>query len=152
MVATLTLRLATAADAQAVSALVRTTLALSNGPDYPAAVIERLQAGFDVDMVRAQLAQRHVLVACAGEEVLGTAALEGDMVRTVFVVPEHQGHGIGKALMAAITAEARARDIAVLQVSASVTADPFYRGLGYEKVRDMMVDGEHIVWMRKRLK
>ena len=58
--------------------------------------------------------------------IIGTASLQGSVVRTVFVDPDHQGKGIGARLMDVVESLARARSIATLSVPSSLTAQGFY--------------------------
>src|SRR5689334_1086964 len=60
--------------------------------------------------------------AAGGAQALGPAQI----VRSVFVAPDVQARGIGRLLMAAIERAARERNIAVLAVPSSVTAETFY--------------------------
>ena len=70
------------------------------------------------------IGKRTVFVATVGSRVVGTASLDGSVVRTVFVAPSAQAQGIGKLLMAEIERTARERNIPSLTVPSSVTAEP----------------------------
>jgi len=83
--------------------------------------------------------------------VIATASLDGDVVRSVFVEPEHQGLGVGKQLMAVIEDEAIARGLEVLRVPSSITAERFYARLGFCTVRDTFYGEERTVVMQKTL-
>ena len=98
------IRTATADDAAAISQVVITALAESNARDYPPAVIASAQANFGPEQVQALMAVREVLVAEEQGCVIGTASLDGDVVRTVFVVPGAQGRGVGRRLMERVEA------------------------------------------------
>jgi GNAT superfamily N-acetyltransferase len=63
--------------------------------------------------------------------VVATAGLEGDTVCAVFVEPARQRGGFGAILMRHLEELARSRGIAALIVPASITAQGFYRRLGY---------------------
>jgi GNAT superfamily N-acetyltransferase len=147
----LTLRTAVEADAAEISRLVRETIRVSNALDYPEAVIERLVAAFSPEAVAALMRRRAVLVACKGGRILGTAGLEGDTLRTVFVLPEAQGLGVGRRLMAAIEGLAGERGVEILQVPASLTARPFYSHLGYRESKTVFFGEERTVLMQKDL-
>jgi len=75
-----------------------------------------------------------VFVATVDGRVVGTASLDGAVVRTVFVAPDVQGHGVGKLLMAEIERAARERKLSVLTVPASITAESFYGWLEFRAV------------------
>jgi GNAT superfamily N-acetyltransferase len=52
-------------------------------------------------------------------------------VQSVFVVPEHRGHGIGRLLMEAICETADGLGIRKLTVDSSAAAVPFYQRFGF---------------------
>ena len=143
------IRRALDSDAEAISQLIVQTLRLSNAQDYPSAVIDRVAANFDAAGVRGLMASRQVFVALDGARVVGTASLAGDVVRSVFVLPERQGHGVGKALMRHVEGIARAGGMQQLRVPASLTAVPFYSTLGYAVVREV-VDGDERTFVMAR--
>ena len=153
------IRRARPADAAQISALVQTTLRISNAQDYPPAVIDRVVENFSPAAIRNLLDQRCVMVASddAGDtggnsgDIIGTASLEGDVVRTMFVAPEEQGRGIGRGLMAAIEDLARDQGIPMLRVPASLTATAFYARLGYRAIREVEHGDERTVVMEKVL-
>jgi len=81
------LRTAQETDADQISALVQRTVRISNSQDYSAAVIARVAGRFAAETVLGFPKSREVMVACHGEAIVGTARLDGDVVRAVFVAP-----------------------------------------------------------------
>ncbi|PED79910.1 acetyltransferase, partial [Bacillus pseudomycoides] len=67
--------------------------------DYPAEVIARVASNFTPDAVLDLLKRRVVLVAVQDSVIVATAALDGNVVRSVFVNPALHGQGIGRLLM-----------------------------------------------------
>jgi GNAT superfamily N-acetyltransferase len=145
------IRTATPDDAAAISQVVLTALAESNARDYPPKVIASVQANFGPEQVRGLLAAREVLVAEEAGCVIGTASLDGDMVRTVFVAPGAQGLGVGRRLMEQVEALARERGVAVLKVPSSITAEGFYAGLGFQAVQQIIRGEERTIVMERSL-
>lgn len=145
------IRTATPDDAAAISQVVLTALAESNARDYPPAVIASVQANFGPEQVRGLLAAREVLVAEEAGCVIGTASLDGDVVRTVFVAPGAQGLGVGRRLMEQVEALARERGVAVLKVPSSITAEGFYAGLGFQAVQQIIRGEERTIVMERSL-
>lgn len=145
------IRQAREADADAISDVIVQALRLSNAADYPPQVIERVAANFDAAGVRRLMASREMFVALDGARVVATASLAGDVVRSVFVLPERQGHGLGKALMTHVEDVARAVGVQQLRVPASLTAVPFYKALGYAVVREVVDGGERTFVMVREL-
>lgn len=136
-------------DAQAISRIVIAALRESNSQDYPAEVIAQVEQSFSPTAVSALLDSRVVFVAFNQSELLGTASLDGEVVRTVFVAPIHYGAGIGRQLMRAIHTAAIKAGITALRVPSSITAQGFYARLGYRKLRDEFHGAERTIVMEK---
>ncbi|WP_070884642.1 GNAT family N-acetyltransferase [Pseudomonas argentinensis] len=145
------IRRALDSDAEAISGLIVQTLRLSNAGDYSPEVIDRVAANFDVAGVRGLMASRQVFVALDAARVIATASLAGDVVRSVFVLPELQGRGVGRVLMRHVEGLARTAGIQQLRVPASLTAVPFYKALGYAVVREVVEGDERTLVMARQL-
>ncbi|MGE1153415.1 GNAT family acetyltransferase [Pseudomonas kitaguniensis] len=145
------IRLAQATDADEISQVILAALHSSNARDYPADVIARVASNFTAEAVLALLERRVVLVAIQDQVIVGTAALDGNVVRSVFVNPALQGQGIGRLLMLDIEVRAREAGVTVLNVPSSLTAEPFYTQLGFHTVRDVYHGNERTLVMEKVL-
>jgi len=66
------------------------------------------------------------IVATGSNPVPGVAT-----VRSMFVAPEHARRGVGRAIMQAVEADAVADGIFLLRLTAMLSAERFYRALGY---------------------
>lgn len=137
------------ADAARVSQVILAALLTSNAQDYPASVIERVQASFTTDSVRQLMQRRQMFVALVDGELLGTASLDGRAVRAVFVDPVYHGHGLGRQLMAAVEQAALDSGLTSLVVPSSVTAEGFYARLGFVRVREHY-EGEELTLIMER--
>jgi N-acetylglutamate synthase-like GNAT family acetyltransferase len=146
-----TVRPAHEGDADVISAVILRALRETNARDYTPEIIARVEQGFGPDAVRQLIGKRTVFVAVMDGRVVGTASLDGSVVRTVFVSPDVQRRGIGKSLMAEIERTARERGIARLAVPSSVTAETFYARLGFKAVRDSYHDDERTIIMEQSL-
>ena len=144
-------RPATSKDAAAISRVVLASLRESNSQDYLPDVIAQVERSFAPEVVTAQLARRRVFVALLGEKIIGTAGLDGDVVRSVFVDPAHQKSSIGRHLIDVIHATAAHAGIGAVRVASSITAEKFYAALGYQKIRDEFHGAERTIVMEKRL-
>lgn len=121
------------ADAAAVSALIRTTMRESNTRDYALALLQPLMDYFTPEKVLLLSRERICLVAEVDRQVIGTAALDGAEVCTFFVLPAHQGAGVGTQLLAALEQRARRCGLTRLTVDASVTGAGFYARRGFRR-------------------
>ena len=144
-------RLAQPDDAEGISRVILAALYGSNAQDYPADVIERVASNFTPDAVRELLKRRVVLVAVQGRVIVGTAALDAKVVRSVFVNPTRQGQGIGRLLMSEIELRAGEAGVTTLSVPSSLTAEPFYARLGFRTVREVDHGNERTLVMEKAL-
>ncbi|MBS7597367.1 GNAT family N-acetyltransferase [Pseudomonas sp. RC2C2] len=144
-------RPATSRDAVAISRVVIAALRESNSQDYPPDVIAQVEQSFSPEAITTQLTKRKVFVALLGENIIGTAGLDGDVVRSVFVDPAHQKGGIGRHLMDVIHTTAASAGVGAVRVPSSITAERFYTALGYQKIRDEFHGAERTIVMEKRL-
>jgi GNAT superfamily N-acetyltransferase len=145
------IRLARESEAEAISVVILSALRETNAKDYSQDIIARVEQSFDPASVRRLMGNRTVFVAIRGGEVVGTASLDGAVVRTVFVSPSVQGQGVGTRLMAEIERTARTNNIAVLTVPSSITAEPFYAKIGFKAVRDSYHGDERTITMERTL-
>ncbi|HCF7340383.1 TPA: GNAT family N-acetyltransferase [Pseudomonas aeruginosa] len=144
-------RPATSGDAVAISRVVIAALRESNSQDYPPDVIAQVEQSFSPEAIITKLTRRKVFVALLGENIIGTAGLDGDVVRSVFVDPAHQKGGIGRHLMDVIHTAAASSGVGAVRVPSSITAESFYAALGYQKIRDEFHGAERTIVMEKRL-
>jgi putative acetyltransferase len=120
-----------ARDAGMLSKLIAETLRRVNIQDYPSEAIEQLIPSYEPDELVQKSRSHHTVVADLDGQVVGTASIDGDRVRNVFVDPEMQKKGIGRALMSEIEAYARSHGQASLFLFAALSARGFYEKLGY---------------------
>ena len=144
-------RAARAEDAAAISKVIIAALRESNALDYPPEVIAQVEQNFAAPQILSLMSQRQVYVAIDDQIVVGTASLDQQVIRSVFVAPEQQGKGIGRRLMARIESVAATHDLKELRVPSSITAEGFYALLGFQKVRDELHGAERTVIMLKHL-
>ena len=142
---------ATVAHAEGISAVILDSLRTTNAKDYASDIIESIARNFSPLRVEALLGKRDVIVALLGGRVIGTAGLDGDVVRTVFVAPDAQRRGVGRSLMQELEHRARAKGITKLSVPSSITAERFYSKLGFAPVRDAYHGTERTILMERPL-
>jgi GNAT superfamily N-acetyltransferase len=121
-------------DAERLSRLIVRNLRRVLIRDYSPEAIEALAPFFTparlIDVARNQ----HVIVCVRGADPVGIASLDGDRVRNVFVDVDMHRQGIGRLLMAHLEAYARENNVTRIYLHAALSAQAFYRALGYETV------------------
>ena len=122
-----------AGDAEAVSFVIRRTMRVSNADDYDLERLEPLIDYFFPEKVLILNKERLCLVAEVDDQVVGTVAIEAKELVTFFVLPEHQGTGIGTRLLEAAEKIAVENKITRLKLEASITGTPFYERHGYRR-------------------
>jgi N-acetylglutamate synthase-like GNAT family acetyltransferase len=137
-------------DAPEISRVIIHALRETNSRDYTPEIIARVERSFAPEAIRDFLTRRTMFTAEIAGQIMGTASLDQNVVRTVFVAPDAQGRGIGRRLMAAVIRKAQARHVAVLSVPSTVTAEPFYARLGFKAVRDSWHGDERTIIMQLR--
>ncbi len=147
----LVIRRATAADASSISDVVTRSLQALDTPDYPPAAIERLVQRFTPAAIDDLLQQRWMLVATRDGHVVGTASLDAGFVRTVFILPDCQGLGVGRQLLEALHAQAVATGLERLHVRSSTTAVGFYERMGYRRHEEAPEGPGNTVMMTRTL-
>ena len=145
------IRKATAADVVPLSGLIRRTIRVSNSKDYDQQSIDLLCSNFGPEQVAKRIQNELILLCFVGVDLIGTAGLRRDHLRSMFIEPTYQGQGLGKILVANIEEIARQNAISAIMVHSSVTAQQFYEALGYEFVEFQPHPEGSTVLMRKAL-
>lgn len=122
------------ADTSALIKIIKNNLREVNAKDYDSHIIDYLCNYFSESKIESMANERQMIVAIIDNEPVGTASLHEDVVYTVFVDCKQHGKGIGRLLMGEIELLAREDGVIKLKVPASITAEGFYEGLGYQRV------------------
>jgi ribosomal protein S18 acetylase RimI-like enzyme len=130
-------RPATPADAEPAARLCSESMAETYGHFLPAEAMRPwLEGGLTDTYVRENIGR--MLVAEAGEAVVGVCVLRNDLVDLLWVGRDHRGRGIGGALMNEAEARIRAAGHAGARVecfSRNTNAVAFYEAQGYRTIR-----------------
>jgi GNAT superfamily N-acetyltransferase len=121
-------------DAGAVSRLILDNLMLVNIHDYGEAAVQNLARFYTPQLLLEYAQQGESYVAVQGSNILGTATLEQNRVRNVFVRMTYHQQGVGRILMRHIEKTARQQGKACLVLQANTGAVGFYQKLGYVQV------------------
>jgi putative acetyltransferase len=136
----ITVRPFRADDIPALFELFHGTVHRVNSRDYTPEQLRAWAPG-EIDAARwATLAARYAVVAECEGRVAGFADLEPDgHVDRFFVHADHQGRGVGAAMMRAILEEAGRTGVTRLFAEASITARPFFERHGFTVLADQQV-------------
>ena len=122
------------ADAEILSRLIIRNLQLVNIHDYSREVIDALIPTYSPERIRHTADKTYTIVCVDGEDIVGTALLDGDRVRNVFVDVDQHGRGIGRLLMAELEAHALENKLPRIYLHSGLTGEGFYHKLGYKTI------------------
>ncbi|MCP5097321.1 MAG: GNAT family N-acetyltransferase [Chloroflexi bacterium] len=121
-------------DAEQLSQLIIQNLRQVIIQDYAQEIVDKFVPYYAPEKVIERSAHQQILVCIAEGNVVGTATLDKDRVRDVFVDLARHRSGIGTAVMAAIEARALENRQTNLFLLSNVAATGFYEKLGYQVV------------------
>ena len=126
-------------DADAVVHVSELATRITSGAVYDQAFVEEMVAKQTRDYFLRRGEQMHFYVACEDDDtVIGCAAIgpyhknpAESCLYSVFVLPEKQNRGVGRALIGAIERDPWFLTSRRVIIPASINALHFYQGLGY---------------------
>jgi putative acetyltransferase len=128
------IRRATPADAEQITPVHVASIRTLCAKDYTPEQIDAWAGWKSPDKYRAAMAAGEVFFVAEVEgRVVGFSVLHGDEVKAVYLHPDHVGGGIGRKLLEAVEAEARASGVAALHLTSTLTSVGFYEACGYTK-------------------
>lgn len=144
-------------DARSVSELIRRTISISNKKDYPEDLMDQLIAIETPEHVLERASWTHFYVVLEGEDIIGCGAIgpywgkeDESSLFTIFVDPDCQGKGIGRAIMETLENDEYFLRAKRIEIPASITGVPFYLKMGYHyKDGISEPDEEHLIRMEK---
>ena len=145
-------------DAKAVSELIRKTIWISNTKDYPVDLMEQLIEAESPEHVLERASWTHFYVAEEQDNIIGCGAIvpywgkeDESSLFTIFVLPEYQGKGIGRAIIDTLEKDEFFLRAKRIEIPASITGVPFYLKMGYNYKNGITEpDEEHLIRLEKR--
>ncbi len=126
-------------DAKEVSDLIINTIRISNTKDYPVEMMEELTRRMQPEDVLKRASWTHFYVVEENSAIVGCGAIgpywdktDESSLFTIFVLPEHQGRGIGKLIIETLEKDEYALRAKRIEIPASITGLEFYRRMGYD--------------------
>ena len=146
-------------DAKAVSELIRKTIRISNTKDYPVELMEQLIEVESPEHVLERASWTHFYVAEEQDNIIGCGAIgpywgkeDESSLFTIFVLPEYQGKGIGRAIIDTLEKDEFFLRAKRIEIPASITGVPFYLKMGYNYKNGITEpDEEHLIRLEKRI-
>jgi putative acetyltransferase len=128
-------------DAPVLLTLFRDTIRRVNCQDYsPDQIAAWASDDIDPDKWATRFAGRFVVVAEDAGRLAGFTDLEANgHIDRFYVSADHQGQGVGRAMLTEVVAEARRLGLVRLFVEASITARPFFESQGFAMVAPQVV-------------
>ncbi len=144
-------------DAEAVSALISKTMRTTNAKDYTAETIESTLNRLTPENIIQRAGWMHFYVVCDGAAIIGCGAigsywgkLDESSLFNIFVLPEHQGKGIGRKIVETLEQDEYFLRAKRIEIPSSITASEFYRKLGYDYKNGVrIIDEEQHIPMEK---
>jgi N-acetylglutamate synthase-like GNAT family acetyltransferase len=144
-------------DAKEVSDLIRKTIRISNTKDYPEELMDQLIDYETPENVLQRASWTHFYVAVDNEQIIGCGAIgpywgkeDESSLFTIFVLPEQQGKGIGRAIIDTLEKDEYFLRAKRIEIPASITGIPFYLKMGYGYKNGITEpDEEHLIRMEK---
>ncbi|WP_072054547.1 GNAT family N-acetyltransferase [Aliivibrio fischeri] len=103
---------------------------------------------FDTDVWKSKMQSLNPFIAEIDDEVVGYSDLQDDgLIDHFFCHYQHQGKGVGNALMTHILELAKERKLPRVYSHVSITAKPFYERFGFTVVKPQRIDvrGEQLI-------
>lgn len=140
-------------DAEALSRVILKNLNKVKDKDYPQAVIDSMRTSITPAAITKLSKDKDVFVAEFDNQVVGLAALDGNLISSVYTDPSLQRKGIGRMLVEHLETAAREDGHKYSEVTASTVDHAFYRRLGYSNIRELGVKGnDRMIVMRKDIR
>lgn len=136
-------------DAQIVCEVIHETIDAIYTTVYPPRTVQFFKDFHSVESIIERTQKGHVLAVEVDGKIIGTAASLENRIFGMFVLPEFQGRGFGRALMDALEAKIKAEGHSEAVLSMSLPSEEFYRSRGYVDFKEYSRDvggGEMLVF------
>ena len=126
------IRKADVADLSTIVSIVHQTIEAIYPRYYPRGAVDFFIAHHNIEAIRQDIGDGLVMVCCEAEKITGTVTVRDNEILRLFVLPEMQGNGYGKALLS--FAEDRvSHQYPEILIDASLPAKPLYLKRGYRE-------------------
>lgn len=141
-------------DLGQVRRLIHHTIELCYSRVYPPRAVRFFKDFHSEAKILERHRQGEILVVEQEGAIIATGAIDGSEIFGVFVHPDHQHRGLGRALMVELEARAKRNGFEEAVLSVSLPSRAFYRSLGYQAFEDRSKDlgnGERLAfWVARK--
>jgi len=138
-------------DAEEVSKLIVENLKEVNVRDYSKDIIEKMIPHYKPEALIEKSKKRIILVAQMENRIVGTATLDGNELKAMFVKPDYHRNGIGRTLLREIEDTAKEEGLGKIEGEASLTASGFYKKNGYKLLGEIIREDIRTIRIEKQL-
>src|SRR3989344_614497 len=135
------IRRATLEDAEEITQLRADSFERINGEEYPKELILSLKQKNTSEILKEKLKDREMFCLVNGKEILGTVALKGKEITSLFVKYTKVRQGIGTKLIQFIEGYARKKGIKKVFLTAAQRSKGFYLKNHYTLVKEIIKPG-----------
>ena len=129
------IRLYETGDAPAMAKLFCDTVQTICAKDYTKEQLDAWTSGADTEEWHERFSHSLTLIAESGNDIIGFANLDGDLLDMLYISKYYQRLGLGTELVTQLQLAARRRGLRRLVTFSSLTAKPFFLSLGWSIVR-----------------
>ena len=137
-------------DERKLSYLNRKCIITINSKDISKKETEVLHDYFTPSQILRDSHRQKIFVAEYNGKIAGTATMDGDWIRAVFVNPTYHGKGIGTKLIKYIENLIKRNGFRSVSLNSSPSAENFYKKLGYKKVKEIHKEVGRMILMKKK--
>lgn len=127
------IRKASAKDLPICSKLICQVIGEIEAKHYSAEVVRGWQDYNSPSNLEKEAASTEYIVYEENDTILGVGAIAGAHIKRVYVLPCHQGRGIGRLLMGRLEEIAKGNGFRDCELYSTVNALDFYKRLGYQE-------------------
>ena len=124
----------------AVRELIHHTIDVSYSAVYPPRAVQFFKDYHSEAKIIERYNKGEIFIVETDGKLIGTGSIVGFDIFGVFVHPEFQHHGHGKALMKELEEKAITNGISEVELNVSLPSRKFYENLGYEIIEERAKD------------
>ena len=134
-------------DVRAMCELIHRTLDVSYSEVYPPRAVQFFKDYHSETKIIERYNKGEIFIVEKDGKLIGTGSIVGVDIFGVFVHPEFQNHGLGKALMKELEEKAISNGISEVALNVSLPSRKFYENLGYEIIEERAKDVGKGQWL-----